>query len=1005
MNRKHRSAFLASWILSLALLSHSPARADEPDLTRPADNLVRRLAIDPNHVLLTTRPATGPLTGPATRPSTGPASQAAPPKTDTLKDCESLYMKGEYAAAAGGYEKLTSQKALRVGAGIGLAQVYQMEGKYDKAIETLKSVAADAATDAEWHLAMADLLTTVGKYQEALKHAVTADELKPSWAPAIFARGAVLEIIGRKDEAIAVYKTMDKVVAGDAWRKDARTLVALGQILDRYAILTGKKASEQAENVLQNYFQEAYQKVDRSYWPANIAAGNLLLAKHRPETAVKEFQAAQKINPKLPDAAVGMGVVVLGMWQFEQAMGAADSALKINPNHDQALILKAVVYLQWRKLEEVEPCLQKVLKVNPNHLEALSLMAALHVRRGEPEKAKPYIEAAQKVNPKYAGLPNAIGEWLAAARQFTEAEKYYRQAMELAPEQAEAITNLGLMYMQTGDEAKAKEILEKAQKLDDFRADVVNYLNLLERLAKFQVKETENFIIKVDSPDAVLLEPVAQFMESIYPEVCGDYEYKPPVKTMIEIFPTHGMFSIRISGRGWIGTIGACTGRVIALAAPSKERSDFGTHNWATVLRHEFAHSVTLSATENRIPHWFTEACAVWQQPDRRSYEAIGQLVNASRREQLFSIKELDWGFIRPKRAGDRSLAYAQAEWVMEFIITEHGFPTIAKMLRGFRDRMTQKDVFKKILSTTEEEFDKKFKTWTKGQVKEWGFDPEPVPDLAKAAQEAKDKPKDPNAHATHSVGLYLAGQRDNAEKAARKALELDADCTRAMAVLATVLADKKKYDEAIETASKLEKLDPTSRRAPRVLADCYLAKRSWAQAIAALELLKQRQQYDPYSYQELAKMYMQFGQPEKALPNLIELHRRTMRDPQYARQIAEIYRTMGDDEKALAYFKEISFIDPYEASAYESIASIHLRAKRYDDAITAVNNVCLCQPDSANSWALMAVVRYRTGKALNDKDQLMQARAAAEKALRIDPSNDKANQVMAAIDALPKDG
>jgi tetratricopeptide (TPR) repeat protein len=151
--------------------------------------------------------------------------------------------------------------------------------------------------------------------------------------------------------------------------------------------------------------------------------------------------------------------------------------------------------------------------------------------------------------------------------------------------------------------------------------------------------------------------------------------------------------------------------------------------------------------------------------------------------------------------------------------------------------------------------------------------------------------------------------------------------------------------------------------------------------------------------------MYLQFGQPEKALPNLIELHQRTMRDPKYARQIAEIYRTMGDDEKAMAYFEQILYIDPFETSAYESLAAIHLRAKRYDQAVNAVNNVCILLPDSANSWAQMATVRYRVGKEQNNKDQFSQAKAAAEKALRIDPDNRRAHEVLGAIEALPKDG
>ena len=50
------------------------------------------------------------------------------------------------------------------------------------------------------------------------------------------------------------------------------------------------------------------------------------------------------------------------------------------------------------------------------------------------------------------------------------------------------------MYMQTGQEKEAREVLRKAHEIDDFREDVTNYLNLLDKLLdpeKYLVKETE----------------------------------------------------------------------------------------------------------------------------------------------------------------------------------------------------------------------------------------------------------------------------------------------------------------------------------------------------------------------------------------------------------------------------------------------------------------------------------------------------------------------------------
>ena len=398
--------------------------------------------------------------------------------------------------------------------------------------------------------------------------------------------------------------------------------------------------------------------------------------------------------------------------------------------------------MQWRKFEQVPPVVEQVLKTNPNHLDALSLLAAVEIRMGKPDKAKPFIDRVHKVDANYYGLPLTIAEWLSAGRQFEVAETYYRQAIDLAPEQADPVTGLGKLYLQTGDEDKALATLKKAHEIDDFRADVVNYMNLLDKMKDYMVRQTPHFIVKVDPKyDAILADQTAEYMEKIYPEITSDYGYKPNEKTIIEFFPNHKDFSVRITGRGWIGTVGASTGRVIAMVAPNNERSEFGTHNWAVVLRHEYTHTVTLAATNNRIPHWFTEACAVFQQPDKRNYTFVRMLVGATRTGKLFPIKELDWGFIRPKKAGDRSLAYAQSEWVMEYIIATKGYDTILKMLHGFRDGMTQAQVFDKIVGVGEKDFDAAFNKWAHETVKKWGFNPEPPPDYKRPSSSRRRSP------------------------------------------------------------------------------------------------------------------------------------------------------------------------------------------------------------------------------------------------------------------------
>jgi tetratricopeptide (TPR) repeat protein len=936
-----------------------------------------------------------------TPPPSQPASQPAAQSDDSpLQRARRNYMKGRYEQASEGYRKLLDDEALQVPAAVGLAEACNIVGRYDEAADALRQVAEAGESSAAWHVALAESLSHVGEYREALQHARQATTLDARWAPALLIHGQLLETLGRDADAVDVYRSMEHIIDADDYHDDPQSLVALGQILNRFAILTGRKASAQAQNILTNYFEVAYHDVDPDYWPARIATAAFLIEKHKPDQALKHLEAALELNERIPDAHVGMAALNLGAWNFEACLDAADKALEINPKHADAFYGKAVCNMLWRRFENVPPILENILDVNPNHIDALSLMAAAHVRMDRDEQAQPYMQRVAEVNPDTYELPLTIGEWLVSGRLFERAEEYLLRATELAPKRAEPWAALGKMYMETGEEDKALEVLETARDLDDFREDVAHYLNVVRKLQAFDVRETEHFIIKVDGQhDKVLLDLIANYMEDIYDEVCGDFQYEPKRKTIIEVLPNQTDFSARIAGRGWIPTVGASTGRVIAITAPSRQRATLGLHNWAEVLRHEFAHTVTLEQTNNRIPHWFTEACAVWQQKDKRAAQYIETLVAATQNNRLMKVKNLDWGFIRPTYPGQRMLAYAQSEWMLDYIIRQTGFGTVTEMLQAFGEGKPQSQVFEDILGLSESEFDGNFRRWAKKQIVEWGFSPDPTPSLESARQYAKNRPHLADAHADHALALLMEGEFDEAQRAANKALKIDHKHTRALAVLASAHLQQEAFDDAIETALKLEQADPTTAVGPRVLAKCYLERRDWPHAIAALELLQKRQPYDDFSYQELAKIYTQLGQPEKALPNLLHLHTHSMSDPQHARQIAEIYRSMGQSDLALRFFRDVTYINPYETSAYRGMAGIYTRQHEFEKAKTAAEHMTYIEPDSAKSWNYLAMVGYRAGKAHKDVDELQAAREAAVRARKLDP-NSQANQIIEYIDA-----
>ena len=219
-----------------------------------------------------------------------------------------------------------------------------------------------------------------------------------------------------------------------------------------------------------------------------------------------------------------------------------------------------------------------------------------------------------------------------------------------------------------------------------------------------------------------------------------------------------------------------------------------GTYNWAQVLRHEYTHTVTLSATENRIAHWMTEGLAVEEEQAPIRWEWVPMLYGAVTKKELFDMEQLTWAFIRPKRPQDRSLAYAESWWVCRYIEEKWGKEMLLKMMDSFRQGRTQDEVFPQLLKLSAADFSKQFFVWCDKQVAGWGYDKETskkCDELTKKAeglmkarnyQEAigvwqeiiKIRPVDALPH-QRMAGLYLSREINQPEKAIEHLIR----CTR----------------------------------------------------------------------------------------------------------------------------------------------------------------------------------------------------------------------------------
>ncbi len=913
----------------------------------------------------------------------------------TLIEARDLFMAGSYDEAIEAYGRLADDPRAGATARVGVARCFMQIGRYDDALSAL--TALDARASADWHYALTDVLEIKGRYQDVLTHAREAVKLDKNHAGARLRLARTLELLGRRDEALSEYRWFDRQLVGRAdLPNDAAWITDTAVGFLRYSVLTRTKIASRTEHVLHKMLQMAYGRLDRTYWPARLAAADLLRRSYNnaeEDGSLSDYQGALRINPRLPAAHVGIGEVALVGWNFEEVEKKAEAALAINPIYPPAFHLLAKKLVTERRYAEAIAMAEQALAVNANDVVALSIAAAASACSYDKAGVQSMADRVAAISPRSALFHRTMGDALSGIRQYADSERAFVKAIALDGTEANARAELGMMYMQWGLEQKARAALEAAWELDPFNERCKFTLELLDTLDGFARHETDHFIIKYDpekNPGIALF--LADYLEQTHESVTEDYNRPLKDKTIIELFPTLRAFGVRITGKPWIHTVGACTGRVIALASP-RDGAEGSRYNIANVLRHEFTHTVTLAATQNRIPHWFTEGLAVYQEDGPRSLSWRILLSDAVRRDRLFTLESINWGFIRPKRPNDRQLAYAQSEWMCEYLVERFGYDSINPMLDLYRRGRTQDEVFVDRLGIEPTAFDRDFGKWARAVATEWGFDLTPPENVDGLRLLVEQNPKDAALIGRLARAYLDTGELEPALEAARRALTLNENEPAALPVLGRVLmrlsgkerraqAKRRFDDEAFPAMQRLLNVDPDGWLAPRYLGDIALRRDQYPLAKTMYTRLQRIRPLDPASWSGLSGMYLHEGELDAALIQLTELARLEDDDADVAAGIASIHNRRGRLREARYWYRKALFADPFSVKLHGAMGDTCMQAGDTRAALAEYRLLAELEPGEARHFERAAFAAHKLG----DKDM---ARKLAARAVDLDARSD----------------
>lgn len=860
-----------------------------------------------------------------------------------------------FQAAQAPYLSDEEKREIRIGHGL-----WTPSDLADPAARARAALAIGAWDDASFADPASGLLDRVeamlrgGDAQHALALLADASGLR-----ATRLRAESLEATGRSEDAARATEHVAGLLAAPGPISAEDIAEGVRSLIVR-ARITG--AAAQDYHLLNNLLARARDQLDRLSPAVPLAETLLLYDKDSRSDAAEAAMRALSLHPRHADGWAMMGRLAVDGFNMdgaEQAAATLDAQVRTFTGDPDAVsahagVIRAAAALRQNDADGADAALAPVLERFPLFREGLFLSAAAAAVRDDADALRARLAQIEAVEPGSARGVFAVGRALSEARQYGEAAEYLERAGERAPHWAPPRIELGLLELQSGRDDRAASALRAATRLDPFHVRARNSLTLIEELLTYSKIESEHFIVRFrPGVDEVLAREMLAPLEEIHQVVSTGIDHEPSQKTIIELLPDHEWFGVRITGMPAIHTIAAATGPVIAMEAPRLGPKHEGEYDWVRVIRHEYTHTVTLSRTRNRIPHWFTEAAAVHLEAGPRDYSTASLLASALERGEIFDMRKINLAFVRPEKPTDRAQAYAQGHWMYQFIIQRWGERAPLDLMDRYAQGVREDKAMSSVLGMSQESFLQEFLVWAREDVRSWGLAHEPSLGRLLAEHVLSDPALRADALVAVRVAAGAAG-RSLARLAAPEAPGVDvAEPTPAR--IDVILAQHPAHPDALASkiSFELARLDGDPDMSLVPLLETYAGARP----------------VDSTPHRMLARLYLaseDAAQQARANPHLEHLDAREERSATYAEALARRYAALGDLERAHSRAERATQIAPYRGELRELAATVALMRNDWPTAERHLRALVTLEPDRAIHRDRLEKLRERMAQSEN---------------------------------------
>jgi Flp pilus assembly protein TadD len=654
---------------------------------------------------------------------------------------------------------------------------------------------------------------------------------------------------------------------------------ALARSGNAYEMAEGYWGLEQYQDAKKEFEIAIAQPKSPALWRVRYAM--LFHERFNDQEAASLLNEALQMEPGNARAYLGLAMVGAGGFD-EKAPEYAAKAIAADPKLVEAHEFMANLALEDARPDDAVKEADAALALAPDALDAMAVHAATALLSDKNADAGAWLAKIKAVNPAYSKGYAIVGWHLVLNRRYPEGVAYYRKAVEADPRDWAARSQLGINLMRMGAPDEAREQLEMAFKNGQTDTATSNSLNLLDLYPKFVATKDATTTLMLWNAEDELLRPY--FEEQLHKAIeTYSKKYKMTLSgpVQLEVYPNHEDFAVRTMGMPGLGALGVTFGNVVAMDSPSGRKP--GDFNWGATLWHEMSHVFILSATNFRVPRWFTEGLAVHEegQADPRwANRLTPDVVVAIRDKKLLPVTKLDQGFIFPDYPAQVLVSYWQAGTVCDYIAERWGNDAILGMVHSFGALKTTPEAIQDNLHESPEQFDKDYAAWLDKRVGT----------TVKNFDEWRKQLK-------ALVGMSQKNDDDG--------------------VIAAATAVIKMYPEYVEDANAYE-----------IVANAQLIKGNKQVAADALRLYELVGGEDPKTLEKLASLEEDLGHPKEAAATLDQLNFIYPEDEDMHRKLGGLWLAQGNAAGAVREYSAVLAMKPLDkASAQFDLARAYLAA------------------------------------------------------------------------------